>query len=168
MARALAFRRDIPGSCVRIASPTWSPTVKTGFSEVIGSWKIIPTCEPRILRSSRGPRPSTSRPASWTDPDTRAVSGSSDTTDSMLMLLPDPDSPTMPSVLPCVTVRSIPRTAGCGSCGVPKSMARSRMASSGAPPAAAGPATPPAPGLPAVTPTVPACARPAGPAPRRR
>ena len=35
--------------CVRIASITWSPQVKTGFSDVIGSWKIIAISPPRIF-----------------------------------------------------------------------------------------------------------------------
>ena len=32
-----------------IASAIWSPTVKTGLSEVIGSWKIIEISLPRIV-----------------------------------------------------------------------------------------------------------------------
>ena len=62
-ARAPAPRRRL--SCSRIASMIWSPTVKTGFSEVIGSWKIIEISLPRICRISRGDRPvSSPRPAS--------------------------------------------------------------------------------------------------------
>ena len=30
----------------------WSPTRMTGFSDVIGSWKIIAISEPRTRRSS--------------------------------------------------------------------------------------------------------------------
>ena len=40
------------GLCARIASAIWLPTVSTGFSDVIGSWKIIAMSPPRILRSS--------------------------------------------------------------------------------------------------------------------
>ena len=38
--------------CVRTASAIWSPTVSTGFSDVIGSWKIIAISPPRRSRSS--------------------------------------------------------------------------------------------------------------------
>ncbi len=31
-----------------MASATWRPTVKTGFSEVMGSWKIMAISLPRI------------------------------------------------------------------------------------------------------------------------
>ena len=36
----------------RMASAIWSPTVNTGFSDVIGSWKIIAISLPRSARSS--------------------------------------------------------------------------------------------------------------------
>ena len=38
--------------CMRSTSVSWKPTVNTGFSEVIGSWKIIEMSAPRILRNS--------------------------------------------------------------------------------------------------------------------
>ena len=38
--------------CSCTASAIWSPTVKTGFSDVIGSWKIIEISLPRIFSSS--------------------------------------------------------------------------------------------------------------------
>ncbi len=37
--------------CSMIASAIWSPAVKTGLSDVIGSWKIIEMSAPRRLRS---------------------------------------------------------------------------------------------------------------------
>ena len=48
-----------------IASMIWSPIVNTGFSEVIGSWKIIAMSLPRIARicSSDAAVRSTSWPA---------------------------------------------------------------------------------------------------------
>ena len=60
----------------------WSPMVKTGFSEVIGSWKIIEILLPRMERSSfsescnrscfaapsRMASPSTTRPGGETSP----------------------------------------------------------------------------------------------------
>src|SRR5579883_3014967 len=39
--------------CSVMASITWLPTVKTGFSEVMGSWKIMEMASPRMLRISR-------------------------------------------------------------------------------------------------------------------
>ena len=39
----------MPGLCVSIASEIWSPIVNTGFSDVIGSWKIIAISPPRIV-----------------------------------------------------------------------------------------------------------------------
>ena len=53
MTRARAASSSMPGLCTLTASPIWSPIVSTGFSEVIGSWKIIAISPPRILRSSR-------------------------------------------------------------------------------------------------------------------
>jgi hypothetical protein len=44
-------------------SPIWSATVRTGFSEDIGSWKIIAISAPRICRISRSEARSRSRPA---------------------------------------------------------------------------------------------------------
>ncbi len=38
--------------CSRTASLIWSPMVSTGFSDVIGSWKIIAMSLPRIFRIS--------------------------------------------------------------------------------------------------------------------
>src|SRR5262245_19417929 len=52
---SMASRRPSP-SCSRIASAICSPTVKTGFNEVIGSWKIIAISLPRILRICEGDR----------------------------------------------------------------------------------------------------------------
>ena len=40
--------------CRRSTSSSWKPTVNTGFSDVIGSWKIIEMSAPRNARSSRG------------------------------------------------------------------------------------------------------------------
>ena len=57
-----------------MASTIWLPMVKTGFRELIGSWKIMAICEPRTLRIcfsdlSRSSSPSKmmleKRPRSW-------------------------------------------------------------------------------------------------------
>ena len=52
---SIASRRPRP-SCRRMASAICSPTVNTGFSEVIGSWKIIAISLPRIFRICDGDR----------------------------------------------------------------------------------------------------------------
>ena len=47
---SMASRRPRP-SCRRSASAICSPQVKTGLSEVMGSWKTIEISLPRIFRS---------------------------------------------------------------------------------------------------------------------
>ena len=46
IARARASARDRL-ACALTASSSWSPMFSTGFSAVIGSWKIMASCEPR-------------------------------------------------------------------------------------------------------------------------
>src|SRR5262245_50364748 len=58
---AIASRRPSP-SCRRMASAICSPTVNTGLSEVIGSWKIIEISLPRIFRICAGGRSRRLRP----------------------------------------------------------------------------------------------------------
>ena len=53
------------------------PTVNTGFSAVIGSWKIMETFEPRIARMARSPARRRSRPAKVTAPLAARPGGSS-------------------------------------------------------------------------------------------
>ena len=60
-ARAIASRLPSPW-CSCTASAIWLPTVNTGFSDVIGSWKIIEMSAPRSLRSSPTGSRSTLRP----------------------------------------------------------------------------------------------------------
>ncbi len=50
-------------SCSSSTSPTWLPTVYSGLSAVIGSWKIIATSLPRKARISRSDLASTSSPS---------------------------------------------------------------------------------------------------------
>ena len=49
-------------SCSWICSTIWSPILRTGFSEVIGSWKIIAISAPRTRRSSSSSAPISSVP----------------------------------------------------------------------------------------------------------
>ena len=102
IARARAARRDSRW-CTMAASAIWSPTVNTGLSDVIGSWKIIAIWLPRMARSSRGASVSRLRPANSMKLPGRMCpggSGMSRSTDRDVTVLPHPDSPTRPSVSP--------------------------------------------------------------------
>ena len=59
---SIAARRPSP-SWRRTASAICSPIVKTGFSEVIGSWKTIEISLPRIFRIWAGGSVTRSRPS---------------------------------------------------------------------------------------------------------
>ena len=71
-----------------------------GLSEVIGSWKIIATFVPRTRLSCSGDRLRISCPLRRTLPVARPLAASSPMIDMKIWLLPEPDSPTMPSVSP--------------------------------------------------------------------
>src|SRR5499426_3404858 len=74
--------------------------VSTGLREVIGSWKIIEMSLPRTARICASSSLSRSRPSSSIEPPTIRPGGSgmSRITESAVMLLPQPDSPTIASV----------------------------------------------------------------------
>src|SRR5215469_3202598 len=93
-------------------SATCQPIVYIGFSAVIGSWNTIEIRSPRTWRQS-APCPSLDRtvPSSLIEPETRAALGSRPSTERASMVLPEPDSPTMPSVSPGSMARLMPRTA---------------------------------------------------------
>ncbi len=104
--------------CTRIDSAICSPAVKTGLSEVIGSWKIIAISAPRISRISAleacarsriAPvrRRNSIRPVAILPPpcSTRRIRAS-EVTD-----LPEPDSPTIARVSPASTWKDRSRTA---------------------------------------------------------
>ena len=93
-------------------SVSWLPMVNTGFSAVCGSWRIIDILWPRIRRTSGIRIRTTSSPSSRMRPPTmRAASGSNRSSESAVMLLPDPDSPTSPSVSPSRIWKLTPSTA---------------------------------------------------------
>jgi hypothetical protein len=95
-----------------IASRIWAPTLVTGFSDVIGSWKIMATSLPRKRRISSWSILVTSRSRNQMWPPTmRPGSGTRRRIDSAVMVLPQPDSPTTPSVSPSSTCRLTPSTA---------------------------------------------------------
>ena len=84
-----------------------SPTLRRGLRDSYGSWKTI--CSPR-RKSGRRLRPSvvTAWPSKVTVP---AASGSRPTAARASVDLPQPDSPTSPTISPRATVRSTPSTA---------------------------------------------------------
>jgi hypothetical protein len=109
--RACAFVRP---RCSCSGSPTWRAMVCTGFSAVIGSWKIMPMRLPRIWHICFSGRPTSSWPSSLMLPVTWALEGSSPMSDITVIDLPQPDSPTMPSVSPRSSENEMPRTACAG------------------------------------------------------
>ncbi len=56
--------------CSMMASHSWLPMVNVGFSEVIGSWKIMLMRSPRILRISSSVLPTSSSPLNRMLPET--------------------------------------------------------------------------------------------------
>ena len=111
-ARSHRFRFR-PPSWVPNASTTWLPTVNTGFSEVWGSWKIMAIFLPRTCRISSSDSLVRSSPSSSTSPETiRAAGlGMMRSRERAVMVLPQPDSPTMPRVSPSRNWKLTPSTA---------------------------------------------------------
>ena len=125
-ARASAARFDSP-KCVWSASRICRPIVSTGFSAVIGSWKIIAISRPRTTRSSRSLIWSRSRPSNCAvPPATRPGTGQEPEQREAVTLLPQPDSPTIPSVSPGAMSNEIPLTASIVPRRVQNSTRRSR------------------------------------------
>ena len=94
-------------------SAIWSPTVRTGFRLVIGSWNIMETVSPRSRRISASEAAVTSVPANRIDPLAirPTFSGSSFKMLRAVVVFPAPVSPTRPRVSPLSRNRSIPFTA---------------------------------------------------------
>src|SRR6185503_18181083 len=104
-------------TCWRSTSSIWSPTLRIGLSAARGFWKIIEISRPRKSRISFSLAALTSIPENITEPSAMLPARSRiritayDVTD-----LPEPDSPTMPSVSPlatlmltCCTALTMPR-----------------------------------------------------------
>ena len=94
------------------------PTVYTGFSAASGSWKIIAISCPRSFSMSRSERSNNDEPRNLMSPVIVADFGSSRRIASELTLLPDPDSPTIPTVSWSWTSKVTESTA----CTVPSSV----------------------------------------------
>jgi len=98
MARARAALGSRP-SCRVNTSPIWLPTVNSGFSAVIGSWKIMPIRAPRMPRICTSDSAIRSWPAKRMWP-LEVAASTRRSTESAVMLLPDPDSPTSANFSP--------------------------------------------------------------------
>src|SRR6185295_10842302 len=111
-ARSSASLRDSP-SCKRSTSAICSPTVYTGLSDVIGSWKTIAISLARIFRISSGGSGTRSRPCHSTRPATILPGGIGTSLSTVIAVtdLPQPDSPTTHTVSRRSTLRSTPSTA---------------------------------------------------------
>src|SRR5215469_156227 len=109
-ARSVAWALVTDLSCARIISPICQPTLYSGCRLVSGSWKITAMSLPRIFCSSRGSRPTRFTPSKTALP-VICPPGVSPSSDWVSTVLPDPDSPTIPSVRPRSTVNDTPRTA---------------------------------------------------------
>src|SRR5439155_882206 len=110
-ARSQASRRET-GRWSRTASAIWLPTVSTGLSDVIGSWKIMARPAPRTARMSRSGSVRRSRPSKETLPPTmRPGGGTRRMSERALTLFPQPDSPTSPRTRPASSANDTPSTA---------------------------------------------------------
>src|SRR6266850_1306149 len=122
-------RRNISMACARASrgevfrwrnstSAICSPTGNAGLSEVIGSWKIIDSLSPRRSRSRAAGSFSRSSPSNSTSPAAMRPGGcgTRPMIESAVTLLPQPDSPTMPSVRPRSRRKSTPSTARTSPC----------------------------------------------------
>ena len=99
--------------CWMMASLTWSPTVKIGLRDVIGSWKIMLISFPRIFCMSFSERLSKSLLLNSIRPESKRPGGIEISLSMLSAItdLPQPDSPTIARVSPWLTWRSTPRTA---------------------------------------------------------
>ncbi len=87
--------------------------VYTGFSDVIGSWKIMAIWAPRTLCISSSVSSSRLRPWKTISPVTISPAGGSmrRMIDIAVTDLPEPDSPTTPRRSPGIIAKSTPSTA---------------------------------------------------------
>ena len=85
------------GWWILTASEIWSPTVKTGFRAASASWNTMAMLPPRNFCMSDSRVLRRSAPRNRISPVILAVLGNSPNTAIDDTLLPEPDSPTMPS-----------------------------------------------------------------------
>src|ERR1044072_5814260 len=119
-------------ACWRSTSSIWRPTLRIGLSAARGFWKIIDISRPRRSRIWSSSAARTSTPENITEPSAmRPARSRMRITANEVTDLPEPDSPTIPSVSPlatsilmCCTALTMPRR-------VENSTVRSLMSSSG-------------------------------------
>src|SRR5215207_8796888 len=122
IARSRASFLEAFGLCTRYASTICDPTVKYGCIALSGSWKIIAILPPRSLRTCSSVAVTSSSSSSQISPVTLALLRvrCRPRTANDVTLLPEPDSPTMPSVRPRSTLNDEPETA----CTMPSSVSK--------------------------------------------
>src|SRR4029450_2019500 len=113
------------GSWVSSVSLKWSSIRIKGLRRVIGSWKISPISGPRRRRRSRSPSSTMLRPPNWIVPSMTAPRGRRPMIPRPSVDLPQPDSPTSPSVSPVPISNETPSTARTGPRLVPYQTLRS-------------------------------------------
>jgi len=120
--------------CRISTSAICSPIVSTGFSEVIGSWKIIEMALPRSARIRASLAASRSSPRKRMAPLANIAGGPGRRRriDIAVTLLPQPDSPTMPSISPAFSCQETPSTARTMPSGLAKAMRKSSISRVGA------------------------------------
>ncbi len=96
---------------VSIGSAIWSPIVLTGLNAFIAPWKTIETSFHRCGLIDSSPRARMSSPLRITFPETEAVGGSRPIIARMVVVLPQPDSPTRPRRSPSRRSKLTPWTA---------------------------------------------------------
>ena len=109
--RARAARAVVPGSCSRMGSMIWWPTVWHGFSAFMAPWKTTEIPFQRTVRISVSVKDKRSRPSNVTPPVTEAVSGNRRGTARASVVLPHADSPASPRTSPGSMVRLTSSTA---------------------------------------------------------
>src|SRR5258706_7901865 len=107
--------------------------VKAGLSDVIGSWKIIEMRSPRTARIRAAGSASRFAPSKRISPAAMRPGGlaTSPMMESAVTLLPQPDSPTSPSVRPASSVKLTSSTALKVPASVAKEVVRPRTSRSG-------------------------------------
>ena len=116
IARSFASGLDMP-RWRTMGSAICAPIRSAGFSAVNGSWNTDPMRRPRIGRRCFAGRGTRSVPSNRTCPSIFVSAPRKFRIAPAMLLLPDPDSPTMPRDPPASRVKEASRTAGVGAPG---------------------------------------------------
>src|SRR5882757_2724639 len=138
IARAFASFLEAP-VCLRNGSPICRPTEWYGDSAVSASWKIIAILLPRSFSSSLSVAVVSSLPSRTISPSIVVLSGlCRPRTVRLVTDFPDPDSPTMPRVVPRSRSKERPSTALASPSSVENRTCRSRTERNASDPVGAG------------------------------